>query len=343
MMPTRGLPMPKLLTIVAAVAIGTAVAPASAADFYAGKTIRIVVSSAPGGGYDAYARTLAQHLRKHIPGDPTIVVQNMPGAGGTVATNWLFNVAPKDGTVFGVIQRGVPFHPYFGEKRAKFVPNEFNWLGSFNDETSVTTMWHTSKVKSIKDAMTITAVMGGSGPNDSETHTSLMNNTIGTKFKVTSGYKSNTDVMLAMERGEVEGVAGSWNSLNAGKPHWLRDKLVNVIAQVGRAKHPDLPNVPMLTEYVTDPEHKVMWNVMIAVGTVGRPVVAPPGIPADAVKILRDGFAATMKDADFAAEMKKSRRELDPVSGEEVQKILDDVAKVPKATLVKLNEFIKRQ
>jgi tripartite-type tricarboxylate transporter receptor subunit TctC len=334
---------PLNLSITVLVALGATVASAPAADFYAGKTIRLVVSSAPGGGYDNYARTLAQHLPKHIPGKPTIVVQNMPGAGGTVATNWLFNVAPKDGLVFGVIQRGVPFHPYFGEKRAKFVPNEFNWLGSFNDETSVATLWHTSKVKSIKDAMAISAVMGGSGPNDSETHTSLMNNTIGTKFKVTSGYKANTDVMLAMERGEVEGVAGSWGSLKVGKPQWLEKKLVNIIVQVGRAKHPELPNVPMITEFVKDPEHKMMWEVMVAVGTVGRPVVAPPGIPPDLVKILRDGFAATMKDKDYIAEMQKARRELDPVYGDEVQKILNGVAKVPKSTLTKLNEYIKRQ
>jgi tripartite-type tricarboxylate transporter receptor subunit TctC len=335
--------MPKLIALLTTIAAVAAPAAATAADFYAGKTIRLVVSSAPGGGYDAYARTLAQHLPKHVPGKPTIVVQNMPGAGGTVATNWLFNVAPKDGTVFGVIQRGVPFHPFFGEKRANFVPSEFNWLGSFNDETSVTTLWHASKVKSITDAMKMTVVMGGSGPNDSETHTSLMNNTIGTKFKVSSGYKSNTDVMLAMERGEVEGVAGSWGSLKAGKGHWLRDKQVNVIVQVGRAKHTDLPNVPMVFEFVKDPEYKTMWEVMVAVGTVGRPVVAPPGIPPDQVRILRAGFAATMKDRDYIAEMQKSRRELDPVYGEEVQKILSDVAKVPKATLTKLNGFIKRK
>jgi tripartite-type tricarboxylate transporter receptor subunit TctC len=296
-----------VLAATAAMAMSDA---AAADDFYAGKTIRLVVSSAPGGGYDAYARTLAQHLSKHIPGKPTILVQNMPGAGGTVATNWLFNVAPKDGLVFGVIQRGVPFHPFFGEKRANFVPSEFNWLGSFNDETSVATLWHTSQAKTLADAMKFTIVMGGSGPNDSETHTSLMNNTIGTKFKIASGYKSNTDVMLAMERGEVEGVAGSWGSLKAGKPHWLRDKLVNVIVQVGRAKHPDLPNVPMITEFIKDAESKLMWNVMVAIGTVGRPVVAPPGISANLVKILRDGFAATMKDPDYVAEMKNCWVEL---------------------------------
>jgi len=330
--------------LVAALAILVSAAGASeGADFYQGKTIRLVVASAPGGGYDNYARTFAQYLKKHIPGEPSIVIQNMPGAGGMVATNWLYNVAPKDGLVFGLIQRGIPFHPFFGEKRAQFVPTEFNWLGSFNSETSVLSVWHTSKVKTLKDAMTMTAVMGGSGPNDSETHPSLMNNTIGTRFKVAGGYKSNTDVMLAMERGEVEGLGGSWSSLKALRGHWLRDKQVNVIVQVGREKHPDLKQVPMIEEFVTNPEHKTMWNVMVAIGTLGRPVVAPPGIPAELVKLLRAGFDATMKDREYLAEMERSRRELEPVTGTEIQALLAEVAKVPKATLTRLNEFIRRQ
>jgi tripartite-type tricarboxylate transporter receptor subunit TctC len=315
---------------------------AAAADFYQGKTIRMLVGSAPGGGYDSYARTFAQYLRKHIPGDPTIVVQNMPGAGGMVVTNWLFNVAPKDGTAFALLQRGIPFHPYFGEKNAKFVPTDFNWLGSFNSETSVVTIMNTSKVKTLKDALTMTAILGGSGPNDSETHPSLMNNTIGTKFKIASGYKSNTEVLLAMERGEVEGVGGSWGSMKALRPYWLRDKQVNVIVQAGRTKHPDLLEVPMIEEFVKEPEHKVMWQVMVALGTLGRPVTAPPGVPAEAVKILRAGFEATMRDPAYLAEMEKSHREVEPVGSEDVRQALAEVAKAPQATLLKLNEFIRR-
>jgi tripartite-type tricarboxylate transporter receptor subunit TctC len=316
---------------------------AGAADFYQGKTVRMLVGSAPGGGYDSYARTFAQYLRKHIPGEPTIVVQNMPGAGGMVVTNWLFNVAPKDGTAFGLLQRGIPFHPFFGEKNAKFVPTEFNWLGSFNSETSVVSISSKSKVKTLKDALTMTAVLGGSGPNDSETHPSLMNNTIGTKFRIAGGYKSNTEVLLAMERGEVEGVGGSWGSLKALRPNWLRDREVNVIVQTGRVKHPDLPNVPMIEEFVTQPEHKLMWQVMVALGTLGRPLAAPPGVPAEAVQILRAGFEATMKDPDYLAEMEKSHRELDPIGSEEVQQALAQVAQIPRSTLLKLNDFIKRQ
>jgi len=330
--------------LVAALAMLVSAASAGgAADFYQGKTIRMLVGSAPGGGYDSYARTFVQHLRRHIPGDPTIVVQNMPGAGGMVVTNWLYNVAPKDGTAFGLLQRGIPFHPFFGEKNAKFTPTEFNWIGSFNSETSVVSIMSTSKVKTLKDALTMTAVLGGSGPNDSETHPSLMNNTIGTKFRIAGGYKSNTEVLLAMERGEVEGLGGSWGSLKALRPHWLRDRQVNVIVQTGRAKHPDLPDVPMIEEFVTQPEHQQMWRVMVALGTLGRPLTAPPGVPAEAVKILRAGFEATMKDPDYRAEMEKSNRELDPVGAAEVQEALAEVAQVPHLTLLKLNDWIKRQ
>ena len=157
-------------------------------------------------------------------------------------------------------------------------------------------MWHTAKVKKFEDVFKETAVLGGSGPNDSETYPFLMNNTIGTKFRVVSGYKSNVTAWLAMERGEVEGVSGSWSSLKANRPHWLREKQVNLIVQVDRQKHADLPDVPLLLDYVKEPEHRTMWNVMIAMAAMGRPLAMPPGVPAEQVETLRAAFAATMKD-----------------------------------------------
>src|SRR5262245_10340729 len=317
-------------------------AAATAADFYQGKTLRFVVGSDTGGGYDAYARTFASHVRRHIPGEPTIIVQNMPGAGGMAAANWTFNVAPKDGTVMLLHQRGIPFRPYFGEKSAMFVPTDFNWIGSFNSETGITAMWHSAKVKKFEDVLTETAVLGGSGPNDSETYPFLMNNTVGTKFKIVSGYKSNVTAWLAMERGEVEGVSGSWASLKANRPQWIRDKQVNLIVQVDRRKHADLPDVPLLLDYVKVPEHRTMWNVMIAIGTMGRPLAMPPGAPAEQVETLRAAFAATMKDPAYLAEMQKSNRELSPTGGEEMQGMMREVAAVPRETLTKLNAWIRR-
>ena len=212
-------------TLVAVSLITTALhGAANAEDFYRGKTVRLIVPSAPGGGYDASGRSLALHMAKHIPGEPTIVVQNMPGAGGLSAANWLFNVAPKDGLTFGLIQRGVPFYPFFGDKNATFVPTEFNWLGSITAEVGAITVFHTSKARTMADTFVSEVVLGGSGPNDSETYVNLMNNTIGTKFRIVSGYKANTETLLAIERGEVEGLSGSWSSMKANRPGWVRDR-----------------------------------------------------------------------------------------------------------------------
>ena len=203
-------------------------------------------------------------------------------------------------------------------------------------------MWHTAKVKTFEDVFKETAVLGGSGPNDSETYPFLMNNTIGTKFRIVSGYKSNVTAWLAMERGEVEGVSGSWASLKANRPQWIREKQVNLIVQVDRQKHVDLPDVPLLLDYVKTPEHRTMWNVMIAMAAMGRPLAMPPGVPAEQVDTLRAAFAATMKDPAYLAEMQKSNRELSPIGGEEMQGMMREVAAVPRETLVKLNSWIRR-
>jgi tripartite-type tricarboxylate transporter receptor subunit TctC len=315
---------------------------AAADDFYRGKTLRLIVPSDVGGGYDLYARSFAPYLKKHIPGEPTVVVQNMPGGGGLLSANWLYNVAPKDGTVIGLMQRGVPFYPFFGDKNAHFVPTEFNWLGSFAAETGTTTVWHTSKAQTMDDAFKEPVLLGGSGPNDSETYPHLMNNTIGTKFRLVSGYRANSAVFLAMERGEVEGVTGSWSSVKSERPNWLRDKQVRVLVQIGKTRQPDLPGVPLITDYVKKDEDKAMWNVILTMAQVGRPVGAPPGIPKELTRILRDAFSETLKDPAFVAEMERGRRELSPENGEAMQKMLEEVAAVPAETLTKLIGYTRR-
>jgi tripartite-type tricarboxylate transporter receptor subunit TctC len=333
----------KLLSVLAVLALSLAAhGSAAAEDFYRGKTLRLVVPSDVGGGYDTYARTFAQHVRRNIPGEPTIVVQNMPGGGGLLSANWLYNVAPKDGLAIALFQRGVPFYPVFGDKNALFAPTQFNWIGSFNSETGVTTLWHTAKARTLPDTFGTTVLLGGSGPNDSETYTNLMNNTIGTKFRIVSGYRANTSVLLAMERGEVEGVTGSWSSLKAERPNWLRDRQVRLLVQIARARHRDLPEVPLIMDFVSKAEDRAMWNVMAAMATVGRPLAAPPGTPADLVKILRAAFAATLQDGAFAAEMERTRRELTPESGEAMQQMLEEVAATPAATLAKLIGYTRR-
>lgn len=326
-------------------AIGAALAAsagtAAADDFYRGKSIRLIVPSAPGGGYDAYGRSFVQFMRKHIPGEPNIIVQNMPGGGGLQAANWLFNIAPKDGLVFGLLQRGTPFYPYFGDDKAKFVPTEFNWLGSLTGEAGTTTIWHTSKVRTMDDAFKDVVLLGGSGPNDSETYPNLMNNTIKTRFRIVQGYKANSAVLLAMERGEVEGVTGSWSSMKTQRPKWISDKQVRILVQVARTKQPDLPDVPLIMDFVKTDEHKLMWNVILAMATAGRPVAAPPGIPAEEAKILRDAFDATMKDKEFLAEMERTGREVTPENAAEMQRLLHEVSAVRKETLTKLIDYTR--
>ncbi|MEA2988943.1 MAG: hypothetical protein QOG83_1654 [Alphaproteobacteria bacterium] len=334
--------MQRAIPIFAMLAMLAGAGSAAADDYYRGKTIRLIVPSDVGGGYDSYGRTFAQHYRRHIPGEPAIVAQNMPGGGGLQSANWLYNVAPKDGLVIGLMQRGVPFYPYLGDKNALFVPTRFNWLGSFAAETGATSIWHASKARTIQDALRDTVLLGGSGPNDSETYTNLMNNTIGTKFRLVSGYRANSAVLLAMERGEVEGVTGSWSSMKAERPAWVRDKLVRVLVQIGKTRQPDLADVPLIMDLVNKDEDRAMWNVMLAMATVGRPVGAPPGIAAEHATTLRDAFAATMKDPVFVAEMERTSRELAPESGETMQRSLEEVAAVPPETLTKLIGYTRK-
>ncbi len=333
---------PFVVSIALAAAMACPAAPAAADDFYRGKTIRLIVPSDVGGGYDLYARTFATHLRRHIPGEPAILVQNMPGGGGLLSANWLFNIAPKDGLAIGLVQRGLPFYPFFGDKNAKFVPTQFNWLGSFTAETGSTTVWHAAKAQTMADAFKDTIVLGGSGPNDSETYPHLMNNTIGTKFRVVSGYRANSAVFLAMERGEVEGVTGSWSSVKSERPSWVRDKKIRVLVQFARKRASDLPDVPLITDYVKTDEHKAMWNVILSMAQVGRPVTAPPGIPAELTKVLRTAFSATVRDPAFIAEMQRGRRELSPEDGETMQRLLADVAATPPETLTKLIAYTRK-
>jgi tripartite-type tricarboxylate transporter receptor subunit TctC len=270
-----------------------------------------------------------------------VVVQNMPGGGGLTGANWLFNIAPKDGLAIGLLQRGVPFYPFFGDKNAMFEPLKFNWLGSITAEAGAVTVFHTSKAQKMDDAFKSEIVLGGSGPNDSETYPHLMNNTIGTKFRIVSGYKSNTETLLAIERGEVEGLSGSWSSMKSNRPNWVKDKQVRPLVQIAKVRQPDLPDVPLIMDFVKKDEDRIMWTVALSMAQAGRPVAAPPGVPADLVKILRKAFNDTMKDPDFIADMERTRRDVSPETGESMMKLLEEVAAFPSATLSKLTTYMQ--
>lgn len=331
-----------LVAMLAAALFALPASAASVADFYKDKRITFVISSGAGGGYDAYGRTLARHMGKHIPGNPGFVPQNMPGAGGIRAANYLYNVAPKDGTVFGGVHRGIPMEPLFGNEKAQYDPSKFNWLGSLNNEVSVCVSWGTAPVKTIREAMEKELIVGGSGPNDTEAFPALLNNIVGTKFKIVSGYPSGTAVNLAMERREVDGRCGwSWSSAKTQQPEWLKEKKVNILAQLSLAKHPELADVPLVMEFAKSEEDKDILELVFARQVMGRPYLAPPGVPAERVAALRAAFDATMKDPEFIADINKQKLELTPVSGVEIQKLVNKIHATPKSVIARTEDAYK--
>jgi tripartite-type tricarboxylate transporter receptor subunit TctC len=327
-----------LIALACGLGLTTAAGAQSVEEFYKGKQIRLIVSSEPGGGYDNYARLVARHLGEHIPGKPNVIVQNMPGAGGLNAANNIYNIAPKDGTVIGHVQRNVPFVAIQGQPGPRFDPTKFNWLGSLNNEVNVCVAWHTAKVKSVKDALNSELIVGGSGPNDTEMTPAVLNNILGTKFKIISGYPSSSAVTLAMERGEVEGLCSSYSSIENRNRHWITEKKVNFVVQNSTKKHPDLPNVPLAIEFAKSEEDRQLIELNDARLIMGRPFMLGPDVPADRVKALRAAFSAMVRDAAFMEDAKKQSMEITPVDGDEVQELLERVAKTPKAVIERLNE-----
>jgi tripartite-type tricarboxylate transporter receptor subunit TctC len=315
----------------------------SPAEFYKGKNVDLMVGYSAGGGYDVYARMLGRYIGKHIPGNPTVVVKNMDGAGSLRLANALYNAMPKDGTVFGTVARGAAFDPLLGNKAAQFDASKFNWIGSANDEVSVCVAWHTSGITKIEDTFNKELVVGGTGPSaDTDQFPRIVNGVLGTKMKIVTGYPGGNDVSLAMERGEVQGRCGwSWSSVISTRKDWYDSKKINVLVQLSLNKHPDLPNVPLILDLAKTPEQKQILTLVFARQALGRPFLAPPGIPQDRVDALRKAFMDTMKDPEFLAEAEKAKLEITPISGEEVQKIVVQAYKVDPAIAKKTEELLK--
>jgi tripartite-type tricarboxylate transporter receptor subunit TctC len=313
------------------------------AEFYKkNDTIRLIVGSEAGGGYDAYARLLAKHLGRFIPGNPKIIVQNMPGAGGIVAANFLYNAAPKDGTAIAQVQRLVPFVQIMGEKGPQFETAKFNWLGSLASEVTVCVSWKASTdIKTFADVQKKELITGGSGPNDTETVPAILDNVLGAKFKIVTGYPSSTAVTLAMERGEVQAVCSSYSSLSTRNAHWFKEDKINLLVQAATRKHPALPNVPLAMDLATNPEDKALLELSDARLDIGRPFMLPPGVPPERVKALRTAFVEMTKDKEFLADAEKSKHEIDVVTGDEMQTMLERLAKTPKATIERLADALK--
>ena len=303
------------------------------ADFYKGRTIQVLVGFGPGGGYDLYARTLARYMGRHIPGNPTMVPQNMPGAGGVKAMNYLYNVARKDGTVIGTFARGLVVEPLLGHAQGtQFEAAKFGWIGSVSNEVSVCAFWSTSGIKSWDDMRKKPSIIGASAAGaDSEIFPTVLKNMFLLPTKVVTGYSGGgADINLGMQRGEVTGRCGwSWSSLLSQSRPLLDGKKINIVLQLALQKHEDLPDVPLLMDLPTTPQNKAALKLIASRQSIARPFAAPPGLPPERVAALRAGFDATMKDPQFLAEAKRLDLEVRPVSGAEVEKLIKEIYASP--------------
>src|SRR5215831_15493478 len=293
----------------------------SPAEFYKGRNIELYIGYSVGGAYDLYARVLARHLGKHIPGNPTIVPKNMEGAGSLRLANWLYNVGAKDGTVLATIGRGTAFDPLLGSKDAQFRADKFTWIGSANKEL---------------------IVGGTSQAADTDQFPRILNGVLGTKFRIVTGYPGGNDVTLAMERGEVKGRCGwSWSSVLSTHKRWIEDKSISVLVQLSLNKHPDLPDVPLVMDFAKTEDQQQMFKLIFARQVMGRPYLAPPDVPKDRAEALRKAFIDTMKDNEFLADAEKSQLEINPVDGAEVEKLVKELYQTPKPLADKAAQFIR--
>ncbi|HTI88537.1 MAG TPA: hypothetical protein VL966_18200 [Alphaproteobacteria bacterium] len=336
-----------LALLPAALAVILGSAPAARADavedFYRGKRINLIIGYGTGGGYDQYARVLARFYGDHVPGNPVLVPQNMPGAGSRKAANWLYNVAPKDGTALATLGQNTPTDQALGAEGIQFDVRKFAWIGNMVVVNNTLATWHTSGVKTIADARAKPIPVGASGAaSPSVLYPQVSNNLLGTKFKIISGYPGGGDINIALERGEVLGRgSNSWASWKSTKPEWVRDHLINILFQVGPKREADLPDVPLWAELAQNDEQKRVLEVLSGDVAVGRPIIAPPSLPADRVKALRAAFDATMNDPKFRAEAAKQRMDISPLGGEELQEIVAKIVDVPPRVVAMVREAIQ--
>lgn len=321
---------------VAAVCVGgalsTAVSDSDIGEFYKGKTVTMLIGTSSGGDVDARARMVARYMGRHIPGQPNLLARNMPGAVGVVAANWLYNVAPKDGTVIHAVMQGMPVHQALGGQGVEFDAAKFLWIGNTVEGTNVVVTWHASGIASVADAKTRVVSMGAPGTaNNCVFYPLLLNALVGTKFKVITGYPGGNDVNLAIERGEVEGRGcGTWTGWLSTKPDWVESRKINVLAQGALTRAADLAEVPTLIDLAANEFDRSVMRFMSSDGAYSRAYATTPGVPANRLEALRRAFDATMRDAEFAAEAKRTDRELSPSRGEEVQKVVAAVVATPK-------------
>ena len=320
-------------------------APCAAAEpdnFYAGKRLTIVVGYGAGGGYDQYARLFAQHVGDHLPGKPTVIVENMPGAGSRRAANWLYNAAPKDGTVVATLGQNTPADQLLGTQGIQFDARRFAWIGNMVVGNNTLAVWHGAGARTLEDATKKEIVLGATGASSTSViYPQVTNNMFGTRFKIISGYRGGGDINLAMERGEVQGRGSnawaSWKSIN---PEWLRDGKIVILFQIGLKREPDLADVPLLAELAKDASRRRVLELLSGDVAIGRPIVAPPGLSVERIAMLRRAFDDTVRDPRFVADAAQRRMDLSPIGGAELQEIAASIASAPPDIVAQLKQAI---
>ena len=329
------------------VSLGISYAADPIADFYKGKQISLLISSDVGGGYDAFSRTIARHMSRHIAGNPTLVPQNMPGASGLKTANFLQNGAGRDGTVFAGVQNTVPFAPLMAVPGAQFDALKMGWIGNANSESAVAFVWHSSTVQSFADlqAREVTMASSGGATGQPALYARMLNKVLGARIKLVLGYPGSNQAMLAVERGEVEGYpALFWSSLKATKPDWVSAKSVRLLVQVGLSKHPELPDVPLALDLARGDDDKQVMKLVAASTTLGRPYGAPPDLPPDRLVALRAAFMATMADPEFLADIDRQRLEVvEPMEGGAMAGVIADAYASSPSVVKRLQEIQETQ
>jgi tripartite-type tricarboxylate transporter receptor subunit TctC len=322
--------------------LGPAHAQDDVAAFYRGKQVRLVVGTAPGGGYDLFARIVARHIAAHIPGQPTVIVQNQPAAGGLVMTNQLYAQGPKDGTTIGAPINGIPTAPLL-QQGAQFEATKLIWIGSTNREPYVAFVWHTAPVQSLAELRAKDLVVGATAPGTTMADFPLVvNDVLGLKFKVVRGYEGTPQINHAIERGEIQGQGGiGWAAVKAQVPQWIADKKIKVIAQYGLRRHPDLTDVPAMLELAVNEADRQALAMLFARAEYGRPYFLPPDVPPERVAALRRAFDATMKDPAFVAEAARLQLDIDPMTGEEVQALVAQLNRTPPAIVTRVRTALE--
>lgn len=315
----------------------------SVEEFYSNKVLELYIGFSAGGGYDTYGRLVARHLGKHIPGNPTVVPVNMDGAGSLKLANWLYNAAPRDGSVIATVNRGVPFESLLGVRElARFNATRFTWLGSANDEVTVCVAWERAGLTRFDQLYDHELIVAGTGQAGDDPLVKLISGVLGVKLRLVTGYAGANEANYAMERGEVDGrCAWSWSSIKSTRQYWLDEGKIKVLLQLGFRKHPDLPDVPLILDLARTEEERQIMRLVLVRGVLGRPFLAPPDIPADRAAALQRGFSETLTDPQFLAEAERLRLEINPISGEEIRQLVSESYATPEDVVEKTRQILR--